>query len=135
MPDLQQRVEELLAAHNVPADVSLVARPGLADVDELLAAGAQPGRWSPFAAELESGRGVTPAAEWLLDNYHLVEDQIREIREDLPAGYYRQLPKLSGGPFVGYPRVFGIAWAYVAHTDSHFDPETLRRYLVAYQQV
>lgn len=48
-------VEELLAAHNVPADVSLVARPGLAEVDELLAAGAQPGRWSPFAAELESG--------------------------------------------------------------------------------
>ncbi|MGE9783238.1 RsmB/NOP family class I SAM-dependent RNA methyltransferase [Janibacter sp. G368] len=46
---------DLLAAHNVPADVSLVARPGLATIDELLAAGAQPGRWSPFAAELESG--------------------------------------------------------------------------------
>ena len=53
--DADAELEELLAAHNVPADVSLVARPGLADVDELLAAGAQPGRWSPFAAELESG--------------------------------------------------------------------------------
>ncbi len=48
-------VERLLEAHNVPAEVSLVARPGLADVDELLAAGAQPGRWSPFAAELDGG--------------------------------------------------------------------------------
>lgn len=48
-------LDELLAAHNVPADVSLVARPGLADVDELLAAGAQPGRWSPFAVELAGG--------------------------------------------------------------------------------
>ncbi|APH01595.1 methyltransferase [Janibacter indicus] len=48
-------LEDLLAAHNVPADVTLVARPGLATVDELLAAGAQPGRWSPFAVELESG--------------------------------------------------------------------------------
>jgi hypothetical protein len=51
------------------------------------------------------------AAEWLLDNYHLVETQIREIREDLPPGFYRQLPKLASGPLLGYPRVFGIAWA------------------------
>jgi cyclic beta-1,2-glucan synthetase len=86
------------------------------------------------AAELESGRGTEPAAEWLLDNYHLVEAQIREIRDDLPPGYYRQLPKLAGGPFAGYPRVFGLAWAYVAHTDSHFDPVVLRRFIAAYQQ-
>ncbi|MEO7391807.1 MAG: glucoamylase family protein, partial [Ramlibacter sp.] len=86
------------------------------------------------AAELESGRGVVPAAEWLLDNYHLVEAQIREIRGDLPPGYYRQLPKLAVGPFAGYPRVFGLAWAFVAHTDSHFDPATLRRFIAAYQR-
>ncbi|QYD67891.1 glycosyl transferase [Paraburkholderia edwinii] len=87
------------------------------------------------AAELESGRGVEPAAEWLLDNYHLVEEQIREIREDLPPGYYRQLPKLAAGPFAGYPRVFGLAWAFVAHTDSHFDPQVLRRFIDAYQRI
>ncbi|OCX91443.1 MAG: glycosyl transferase [Pseudomonas sp. CO183] len=87
------------------------------------------------ASELEAGRSVVPAAEWLLDNYHLVEAQIREIRDDLPPGFYRQLPKLAEGPFAGYPRVFGLAWAFVAHTDSHFDPETLRRFIVAYQQV
>jgi cyclic beta-1,2-glucan synthetase len=87
------------------------------------------------AEELERGGGVVPAAEWLLDNYHLVEEQIREIREDLPPGYYRQLPKLAEGPFAGYPRVFGVAWAFVAHTDSHFDPETLRRFIDAYQRV
>ena len=87
------------------------------------------------AAEVEGGRSVVPAAEWLLDNYHLVEAQIREIRDDLPPGYYRQLPKLSGGPFTGYPRVFGIAWAFVAHTDSHLDPLSLRRFIAAYQRV
>jgi len=87
------------------------------------------------AQELECGRGVDPAAEWLLDNYHLVEEQIYEIRDDLPVGYYRQLPKLAAGPFAGYPRVLGLAWAFVAHTDSHFDPETLRRFIVAYQMV
>jgi len=87
------------------------------------------------AAVLEAGHSVAPAAEWLLDNYHLVEAQIREIRDDLPPGFYRQLPKLAEGPFAGYPRVFGLAWAFVAHTDSHFDPETLQRFIAAYQQV
>ena len=84
---------------------------------------------------IDEGGTVTPAAEWLIDNYHLVEKQIREIRSDLPIGYYRQLPKLVDGPFAGYPRVFGIAWAFIAHTDSRFDTEMLCRYVQAYQQV
>ena len=84
---------------------------------------------------IDAGAAITPAAEWLIDNFHVVEKQIREIRADLPPGYYRQLPKLASGPFAGYPRVFGVAWAFVAHTDSLFDPEVLRRYLRAYQEV
>jgi cyclic beta-1,2-glucan synthetase len=63
------------------------------------------------AGAIEKGRAITPAAEWLIDNYHLVEKHIRQIRSDLPPGYYRQLPKLATGPFAGYPRVFGLAWA------------------------
>jgi cyclic beta-1,2-glucan synthetase len=82
-----------------------------------------------------AGIAITPAAEWLIDNFHLMERQIREIRTDLPPGYYRQLPKLASGPFEAYPRVFGVAWAYVAHTDSRFDLEILRRYVRAYQEV
>jgi cyclic beta-1,2-glucan synthetase len=64
-----------------------------------------------------------------------VEEQVREIRADLPAGYYRQLPKLAEGPLAGFPRIFGLAWAFVAHTDSRSDPEMLRRFVRAYQRV
>jgi cyclic beta-1,2-glucan synthetase len=88
-----------------------------------------------IAAAVASGGAITPSAEWLLDNHHIVEEQIREIFVDLPATYYRQLPKLATGPFAGYPRIFGVAWAFVAHTDSHFDAEALRRFLRAYQSV
>ena len=84
---------------------------------------------------IDEGRAITPAAEWLIDNYHLVERQVREIRSDLPPGYYRELPKLAEGPFAGYPRVFGIAWAFVAHTDSRYDGDMLLRYMRAYQEV
>ena len=88
-----------------------------------------------IAAAAAEGRPITPAAEWLLDNYHVIEEQIREIRVDLPPSFYRLLPKLASGPFEGYPRVFGIAWAFVAHTDSHFDPDSLRRFVRAYQRI
>ena len=81
----------------------------------------------------ESAR--TPAAEWFVDNFHIVDDALREIREDLPRGFYRQLPKLADGPLSGYPRVLGLAWGFVAHTDSRFEPEILRRYIGGFQRV
>ncbi|MGH9710998.1 MAG: hypothetical protein ACRD37_10685, partial [Candidatus Acidiferrales bacterium] len=84
---------------------------------------------------IEQGRAITPAAEWLVDNFHIVDEQLREIQDDLPIGYYRTLPKLASGHLEGYPRVYGVAWAFVAHTDSRFDPEALRRFVSAYQRV
>jgi cyclic beta-1,2-glucan synthetase len=50
-----------------------------------------------IAKAIDAGHAITPAAEWLVDNYHLVERQIREIRSDLPPGYYRQLPSSPAG--------------------------------------
>src|SRR5512132_1587016 len=88
-----------------------------------------------IAQAIREERAITPAAEWLVDNYHVVDDQLREIRDDLPSGFYRELPKLAEGHLEGYPRVYGLAWAFVAHTDSRFDPETLRRFVRAYQRV
>ncbi|MGP9799474.1 GH36-type glycosyl hydrolase domain-containing protein [Rheinheimera sp. NSM] len=137
---LQLHAQSLATAQPVVSDTTLLqqlrqyCRPALqrrltANADTLLAA------YRVSAAELQAGHNIVPAAEWLLDNYHIVEQQIREIRDDLPPGYYRQLPKLARGPFRGYPRVLGIAWAYIAHTDSHFDPVILQRFLSAYQQV
>ena len=88
-----------------------------------------------IARAIRQEYAITPAAEWLVDNYHIVDEQLREIHDDLPPGYYRELPKLAEGPLEGYPRVYGLAWAFVAHTDSRFDPEMLRRFVRAYQRV
>ena len=129
---LEQHAESLAADQPVsakpPTARSLVDR--LADNERVLL-----GAYRSIAKAADEGRPITPAAEWLLDNYHLVEQQVREVRTDLPPGYYRQLPKLSSGPLAGYPRVFGVAWAFVAHTDSRFDPEALTRFVRAYQTV
>ena len=78
---------------------------------------------------------IPPAAEWLTDNFHIVEDQIRKIQEDLPPAFYKELPKLSVGSLAGYPRIYAIALALVAHTDSHLEPDTIRRFVRSYQTI
>jgi cyclic beta-1,2-glucan glucanotransferase len=129
---LEQHAISLAAAQKVTARPPRRAPLGvrLSDNEALLLRA-----YRAIAKAAGEGRAITPAAEWLLDNYHLVEAQILEIREDLPPGFYRLLPKLAQGPLVGYPRVFGIAWAFVAHTDSHFDPDSLLKFVRAYQTV
>ena len=88
-----------------------------------------------IATTSQSGQYVTPAAEWLLDNFHLVEAQLQQISEGVPRRYYADLPKLADKPLQGLPRVYGIAWAYVAHTDSVLDPFLFTAFLNAYQEV
>ncbi|MSQ92184.1 MAG: hypothetical protein EXR87_04515 [Gammaproteobacteria bacterium] len=76
-------------------------------------------------------RDITLAEEWLLDNFHVVDEQVREILDHLPRSYYRRLPKIAAGHLAGCPHVYGIAWAYVAHTDTRFEVESLARFIRA----
>ncbi|MDC6169504.1 carbohydrate-binding protein, partial [Paucibacter sp. XJ19-41] len=87
-----------------------------------------------IGAQAASGYDISPAAEWLLDNFHLIEAQIKEIHEGLPSRYFRALPLLIAEPLAGLPRIYGVAWAFVAHTDSAFDAELLQAFLNAYQE-
>jgi cyclic beta-1,2-glucan synthetase len=91
--------------------------------------------YQALAQAIQQEHSITPAAEWLVDNFFIVDEQLRDIREDLPPRFYRKLPKLNSGDMQGYPRVFAVAWDYIAHTDSQFDPEILRRFINAYQHV
>ena len=46
---------------------------------------------------------LSPGAEWILDNFHIIQDQIREVKEDLPKKFYLELPKIKEGELAGYP--------------------------------
>src|SRR5205085_529221 len=81
------------------------------------------------------GERVPPAGEWLLDNFYLVEEQIRTAQKHLPRGYSRELPRLARGPSARLPRVYDIALEAIAHGDGRIDGEGLRRFVAAYQTV
>ncbi len=80
-------------------------------------------------------RVITPAGEWLLDNFYLIEEQIRTGKKHLPKGYSRELPRLMYGPPKGLPRVYDIAQEIISHGDGRVDPENLNRFVTAYQTV
>jgi cellobiose phosphorylase len=82
-----------------------------------------------------ANRRITPAGEWLLDNFHLIEEQIAMAKRHLPRRYSRELPCLAAGPSAGMPRVYDIALATIAHGDARVDTESLTRFVAAYQSV
>ena len=84
---------------------------------------------------IRRGRRITPAAEWFLDNYHLIEEQIRAARRHLPRGYSRELPLLINQRNPGYPRVYDIALELISHADGRIDRESLLAFVAAYQSV
>jgi len=90
---------------------------------------------SLLTAAVRANRRITPAGEWLLDNFYLIEEQIRTAKRHLPKGYSRELPCLTGGVSAGLPRVYDIALETIAHGDGRVDPESLTRFVAAYQSV
>lgn len=87
-----------------------------------------------ISAQAAAGHDISPAADWLLDNFHLIEAQLIETREGMPQSYFRALPVLKDDPLAGLPRIYGIAWAFISHTDADFDDELFIQFLNAYQQ-
>lgn len=85
--------------------------------------------------ELNAGKktSIMPAGEWLLDNYYLIEEQIRTVRQHLPKSFGKGLPSLISP--LNCPRIYNIASEAIAHGDGRWDTSSLTSYLKAYQQV
>src|SRR6187399_432545 len=131
-------VSEALIAHGAE----------LAEVHGVPSQAYSPGRlWQRFEAverqineayailteRLRDGKDPSPAEEWLLDNSHVVQDQIREIREDLPRGYRHELPRIASGVMRGHPRVYALCLDYLRHTDARIELGSLADYVQSYQ--
>jgi cyclic beta-1,2-glucan synthetase len=88
-----------------------------------------------LAAATETGGDVGPAGDWLLDNAHVVEEHVREVRESLPRTYYRELPELDSGHLAGYPRVYEIATTLIGHSEGRIDRVNTDLFVSAFQEI
>jgi cyclic beta-1,2-glucan synthetase len=83
------------------------------------------------ASQLEES--TAPVAEWLLDNEHVIESNVRDIQLNLPRKYYDELPTLAGDQYQGLPRIYGLARELAAHTDLRLDRDNITAFIEAYQ--
>ncbi len=91
--------------------------------------------YEDVANAVRRGRPLSAGAEWLLDNYYLIEEQINHIRLNFPPQYSQKLPRLGAGHRKGFPRVYDLALELVSHTDGRVDIENISNFLRAYQSV
>ena len=125
---LAQHARGLAAEHEVVTSKGsnrLLA--GLEENEEILTA------FNRATLGVHQSRVVTPAAEWLLDNFYLIEEQIQMARRHLPRGYNRELPRLVRGPSAGFPRVYDLVLELISHTDAQIDAGSLSAFVAAYQ--
>src|SRR5579862_6570887 len=88
-----------------------------------------------LADDVRRGEPLAPAAEWLLDNFHLIETEGRQIPRDLPPSYYRKLPRLDMPPRSPLARIEAMALELIRHSDARVDVVRLKGFLSAYQTV
>ncbi|MFZ1982100.1 MAG: glucoamylase family protein [Smithella sp.] len=84
---------------------------------------------------IKDNLSITPAEEWFLDNFYLIEEQIRTARKHLPKVYSRELPHLANGPSENLPRVYDIALEMISHGDGRVDSKTISLFVSSYQTV
>lgn len=128
---MQQHAKTLAGSHTLgPGRAPDQLLPRLAENEGVLI-----GACNMLTAAVKANRRIAPAGEWLLDNFYLIEEQIRTARRYLPKGYSRDLPRLLNGSSAGLPRVYDIALEPISHGDGRVDPESLSSFVAAYQTV
>jgi len=130
---LEEKAKDLAAGHTLARQPRRGARGFLARLDDN--ASVLRDAYRRLADDVHQGAFISPAAEWLLDNFYLIESEIRDIRRNLPGQFYLELPKLASRETAGAARVYAMANAIIRHSDGRLDPNRLTRFMVAYQSV
>jgi cyclic beta-1,2-glucan synthetase len=88
-----------------------------------------------LSVAVDADADIGPAGDWLLDNAHVIDEHVREVRESLPRSYYGELPELASGHLAGYPRVYEVATTLIGHTEGRIDRANVELFVTAFQEV
>jgi cyclic beta-1,2-glucan synthetase len=130
---LEERAKALAARFTLDPNPRRWARHGFPRLDDN--ARALHEAYRIMADDVHQGAFVTAATDWILDNFHVVASEIRDVRQNLPRGYYRELPKLALREQAGTARVYAMAVEIIRHSDSRLDRAKLARFMNSFQTV
>jgi cyclic beta-1,2-glucan synthetase len=130
---LEERAKALAASFTLARNPRRKVRPFFSRLDDNARVLRE--AYNIFSDDVHRGAFIPPAVEWLLDNFHLIEGEIRDTRHDLPRLYYLQLPKLASREMAGIARVYAMALEVIRHTDGRLERQQLVRFVTAFQTV
>ncbi|WP_434037815.1 GH36-type glycosyl hydrolase domain-containing protein [Bartonella ancashensis] len=84
-------------------------------------------------AAARNNETITPSAQWLIDNHYTIDRTIQQLRRSFPKSFIKRLPLYEKK--IEMPRIFALAWLYIAHTDSVVSQETLTALVNGFQKV
>ena len=90
--------------------------------------------YSILNEHLKLGINIHPAGEWLLDNFYIIEETVKQIQKELPLNKYMNFVGISNGEYKGFARIYVLASEIVAYTDNKIERENLEDYLISYQR-
>ena len=82
---------------------------------------------------IKLGINIHPAGEWILDNFYIVEESVRQIEKEITLKKYTNFVGIQNGKYTGFARIYVLATEIVAYTDNRINGENLEKYLQAYQ--
>jgi len=91
--------------------------------------------YTSLSADAARGEPSSPAAEWLLDNFHIVLAALRDIHHDLPPSFFRRLPWIAADEFAGLPRIYAMALELIRCSAGRLDSQRVHRFVTAFQSI
>ena len=82
---------------------------------------------------LKLGISIHPAGEWLLDNFYIIEQTVKQIEKEMPLKKYKNFLGIANGRYKGLARIYVLAAEIVAYTDNKIEKEELEEALQSYQ--
>ena len=131
LEELKQFAEQMAEKHQIAVS-NRKFRPRFPKLEENIQVLVQ--AYQSTNEEVKSKGNIVPAAEWLLDNFYIIEEQYKEIQYSIKKDLYRNLPVLSKGTFSGYSRVYGIAADMTEHLDGSMEEDVIVTFLEGYQK-
>ncbi|MDX1585490.1 MAG: glucoamylase family protein, partial [Balneolaceae bacterium] len=127
---LEQEVRQMASEQEIT-----LSRKPLQRIDPILSSSKEVliNAYRELASAAKKQKEISVAGEWLIDNFYIIQEQIVELKEDLPYTYYEKLPRLSEGTYKGFPRIYELVQKLAAISDNIIDKENTLSAVQAYQ--
>ena len=127
---LQKHLEKIASSHSITtkSQKDTYPVPGLIEnfktIEEV---------YNLLNEHLKLGINIHPAGEWLLDNFYIIEETVKQIQKELPLKKYMNFVGIANGEYKGFARIYVLASEIVAYSDNKIERENLGVYLESYQ--